>query len=303
MQERERVQQRESLERAAVESLKPGSDTRVRLVIDTNIFLAAARDVERLWDELERKHCRTAKVFVLQVVIEEIDRLGHPGLADTSPKSVRARSVIRYLKRKFTTGAAATTNSFWELQEREIDEQYKRKVALTAAGKRSCDMRIFYFLRDCHRQRPGCVLLVTNDQLLALEAGSAGIETLSLRDLLDARWRSEGMLGRSGDSMSSLPARTGARTGEFVHDGRRRGGKNVVEWVLIVLLVLCVTVSLSLMLARVCSFVLAGVIRHGPRMLPYVSCVAAVAAILACGLARCGKKKGELCGSRMLSIN
>ena len=48
-------------------------------------------------------------------------------------------------------------------------------------------MRIFYFVRDCHRHRPGCMTLVTNDQPLALEGASVGIEALSRQQLFAAK--------------------------------------------------------------------------------------------------------------------
>ena len=112
------------------------------------------------------------KVFIPLVVLEELDKMRRQG--GHSDKSAHARRMMRYLERKFR-GARTSRWSFWELQDREIDERYKRKVESTAAGKRSCDMRIFYFARDCHRQRPGCMILATNDQPLALEVRSGRI--------------------------------------------------------------------------------------------------------------------------------
>ena len=63
--ERERARQHESLEHCAASSLNPALDTRVRLVIDTNIYLEVSRDVERVWDDFERLHYKTAKVDLI----------------------------------------------------------------------------------------------------------------------------------------------------------------------------------------------------------------------------------------------
>ena len=178
-QEREQAKKLESLEYCAANSLTPRADERMRLVIDTNVYLEITHEPARMWDEFERQHSATAKVFIPQVVLEEIDKMRHHSHAD---KSAYARTMMRYLERKFK-GTRANRASFWELQDREIDERYRRKVSGTAAGKRSCDMRIFYFVRDCHRQRPGCMTLVTNDQPLALEGASVGIEALSRQQL------------------------------------------------------------------------------------------------------------------------
>ena len=60
--------------------------------------------------------------------------------------SSRARAIMRYLERKFKTASHASSSSrsgggggggggggsgssFWELQDREIDDRYKRKIA------------------------------------------------------------------------------------------------------------------------------------------------------------------------------
>jgi rRNA-processing protein FCF1 len=51
---------------------------RLRLVIDTNIFLEklppGCTRVCDVWDKFEREHAAHAKVLITQVVFEEIDR-------------------------------------------------------------------------------------------------------------------------------------------------------------------------------------------------------------------------------------
>ena len=183
-QERERVlkdleqQRRASLEERALLSLRPPDDTRLRFVIDTNIFLHSrgpGEDLARLWDLFERKHCSTAKILIPQVVFEELDRKRNDR-NDTI--SCNARAMMRFLERKFSASPEAAR--FWELQDREVDDAYRRKINQSGcAGNRSCDLRIFYFVRDVHRQRPGCLMLVTNDQPLALECGSVGVPTMA----------------------------------------------------------------------------------------------------------------------------
>jgi len=132
---------------------------------------------------LQREHLDTAKVFIPQVVLEELDAKRRHRDVDVSS---RARAMMRYLEGKFKR-ARHERHSFWELQERETDDGYKQKVAQQSSGTRSCDLRIFYFVRDCHRQRPGCMTMVTNDQPLALEAASVGIPTISQQQLVSMR--------------------------------------------------------------------------------------------------------------------
>ncbi len=81
-QERQRREEEkmrlESLDHRALHSLRPRSDMRLRLVIDTNVFLeklpSGCTRVSDLWDKFEREHAATAKVLIPQVVFEEIDR-------------------------------------------------------------------------------------------------------------------------------------------------------------------------------------------------------------------------------------
>lgn len=206
---------RDSLEYRAIHSLYPRSDMRMRLVLDTNIYLHTTRDAERTWDQFERDHCGTAKVLIPQVVLEEIDRKRHDRNADMSS---HARAMMRYLERKFKS-ARGGRDSFWELQEREIDERYKRKVG-SQAGNRSCDLRIFYFVRDCHRQREGCMTLVTNDQPLALEGASVGVPTISQQQLFTRRHvyqappSTETRTGRDSAAVAGATAQAGQGTGK-----------------------------------------------------------------------------------------
>ena len=162
-QERQRRKEEEkrleALDYRALHSLRPRSDKRLRLVIDTNIFLeklpSGCTRVRDVWDKFEREHAATAKVLIPQVVFEEIDRKRRHHDGDISSQ---ARAMMRYLDTKFSSRACSSGDGFWELQDRDIDDEYKRKAA--HAGTRSCDLRIFYLLRDCHRLRPGCLKLV-----------------------------------------------------------------------------------------------------------------------------------------------
>jgi hypothetical protein len=84
---------RDSLEHRAISSLMPPGDTRLRLVLDTNIYLST-KDAERTWDAFERDHRDTAKILVPQVVLEEIDRKRHhPDAGHPLPLSAYVFSV------------------------------------------------------------------------------------------------------------------------------------------------------------------------------------------------------------------
>jgi rRNA-processing protein FCF1 len=90
---------------------------RLRLVIDTNIFLEklppGCTRVCDVWDKFEREHAAHAKVLITQVVFEEIDRKRRHHDGDISSQ---ARGMMRYLDAKFTSSSAQGGHGFWELQ-------------------------------------------------------------------------------------------------------------------------------------------------------------------------------------------
>jgi rRNA-processing protein FCF1 len=169
------------------------SDERLLIVIDTNIYLDESNFINQQhstwnkakWDRLELDNRNSAKVYIPQVVFQELDRQRR----GTDSVSFRARTVMRFLEDKFKSSAntlssssSPSSQSFWELQDREIDNYYRSKIRLSG-GNRDGDMQIFYFVRDSHRRRPGSVILVTNDQPLSLEAASVGVRTMSSLEL------------------------------------------------------------------------------------------------------------------------
>jgi rRNA-processing protein FCF1 len=171
----------------AVLSFSHACDERLLFVLDTNIFLDKSNFInlsvwnKAKWDKLERDNRHSSKIYIPQVVFEELDqqRKGKGNMGDSVP--VRARAVMRFLEDKFKSSATAPQPSslpFWELQDRDVDILYRSKIG-SSAGNRTADMRIFYFVRDTHRRRPGSVTLVTNDQPLSLEAASVGVRTIS----------------------------------------------------------------------------------------------------------------------------
>ena len=114
---KEEEKRMESLDYRALHSLRPRSDKRLRLVIDTNIFLeklpSGCSRVCDVWDKFEREHAATAKVLIPQVVFEEIDRKRRH---HDSVISSQARAMMRYLDAKFTSRACSSGDGFWELQ-------------------------------------------------------------------------------------------------------------------------------------------------------------------------------------------
>jgi len=56
---------------------------------------------------------------------------------------------------------------------------FKRKIHNTP---RAHDLRIFFFVRACERQRPGCMALVTDDHVLRVEMANEQVHTMSYEE-------------------------------------------------------------------------------------------------------------------------
>ena len=158
--------------------VRPSNETRRRLVLDTNVFLnngfEAVTAITDFLERLEISRCHTDKVLIPYVVLEELEyrKRSQEEYPDTAK---RAREVSRYLTAKFTE-----QNSFWELQRCEIDALFKRRIHNTP---RAHDLRIFFFVRACERQRPGGMALVTDDQMLRVEMANEQVHTMSYADM------------------------------------------------------------------------------------------------------------------------
>jgi predicted ribonuclease YlaK len=157
--------------------VRPSNETRRRLVLDTNVFLNNGFEAGAVTDFLERleiSRCLTDKALIPYVVLEELEyrKRSQEEYPDTAK---RAREVFRYLTAKFTE-----QNSFWELQRFEIDAWFKHRIHNTP---RAHDLRIFFFVRACERQRPGGMALVTDDQMLRVEMANEQVHTMSYADV------------------------------------------------------------------------------------------------------------------------
>lgn len=93
------------LEQQAAASLQPPDDTRVRLLIDTNVYLHVPLET---WEQVERLHKDKAKIMIPHVVFEEVDR------KRSSPQTELASQARRVMH--FFLQQAKAKAGFWELQ-------------------------------------------------------------------------------------------------------------------------------------------------------------------------------------------
>eukprot|EP00960_Hanusia_phi_P002542 73957-Hanusia_phi.AAC.2 len=202
-----------SIEVFAARSLKPEGDKRMRLVIDTNIYLDANPD---FCSWLETLNQTQVKVFIPIAVFEELDRKR----SNCNEKvSFQARSTFRHIERALKRSNSQSLTSFWELQDRRVDDHYRRAIG---GDGRSFDLRILSFLRDCHSVRKGGFVLVTEDKPLSLESSQHGIRTMSMLELRSfSEWR--------------LPAPAAALSFPGMQNGsgrampREQGGRGAVQ--------------------------------------------------------------------------
>ncbi|EKX44421.1 hypothetical protein GUITHDRAFT_109542 [Guillardia theta CCMP2712] len=170
-----------AMEVMAARSLRPEDDARSRLMIDTNIYLDASPD---FCSWLERLDQKKVKVFIPIAVFEELDKKRSNG---NEKISFQARSTFRHIERALKRSNSHSLLSFWELQDRRVDDHYRRTIGGDA---RSFDLRILSFLRDCHTARKNSFVMVTEDRPLSLECCQHGIRCMSLQELLSCQeWK------------------------------------------------------------------------------------------------------------------